>query len=145
MPTYACSAAAGLLSPSQKERIVQSITKIHHEEANAPAYLVQVIFHDLAVGNHWIAGAPAPTGQIWVRGDIRAGRTEEQKARMLERILADVAGIAETVPENVWVYICDIPATNIAEYGSILPTPGNEAAWLERLPAALKARLGSRG
>ena len=145
MPTYACSAAIGLLSPSRKERIVQSITRIHHEEAKAPAYLVQVIFHDLPTGNHWIAGALAPTGQIWVRGDIRAGRTEEQKARMLERILADIAGIAETVPENVWVYICDIPASNIAEYGSILPTPGNEAAWLERLPAALKARLGSRG
>ena len=44
MPTYACSAAAGRLTPTQKLEIVQSITAIHHEETGAPRYFVQVIF-----------------------------------------------------------------------------------------------------
>jgi hypothetical protein len=41
----------------------------------------------------------------------------------------------------VWVYLSDIPATNIAEYGRILPLPGEENAWFEMLPDPLKARL----
>jgi hypothetical protein len=31
MPTYACSAADGRLTPAQKLEIVQSITAIHHD------------------------------------------------------------------------------------------------------------------
>ena len=41
MPTYACSAATGRLTPVQKTEIVRSITAIHHEETGAPRYLVQ--------------------------------------------------------------------------------------------------------
>ena len=55
MPTYACSAAAGRLTPAQKLEIVQSITAIHHEETGAPRYFVQVIFYDIAPDNHYVA------------------------------------------------------------------------------------------
>jgi phenylpyruvate tautomerase PptA (4-oxalocrotonate tautomerase family) len=81
MPTYACSAAAGRLTPAQKLEIVQSITAIHHGETGAPRYLVQVIFYDIAPANHYIAGQLAPAGQIWICGDIRDGRTQEQSCQ----------------------------------------------------------------
>src|SRR5258705_13249053 len=64
MPTYACSAAAGRLTPDQKVEIVQSITAIHHEETGAPRYLVQVIFYDIAPGSHYIGGQFAPPSHI---------------------------------------------------------------------------------
>jgi phenylpyruvate tautomerase PptA (4-oxalocrotonate tautomerase family) len=51
MPTYACSAAAGRLTPAEKLEIVQSITAIHHGETGAPRYFVQVIFYDIAPAN----------------------------------------------------------------------------------------------
>src|SRR5260221_6243122 len=105
MPTYVCSAATGRLTPVQKTEIVRSITAIHHEETGAPRYLVQVIFHDVAPGNHYVAGRPAPADQIWIRGDIRSGRTEEQKSRMLSRILQEVSRIGEIAKEKVWVYL----------------------------------------
>jgi phenylpyruvate tautomerase PptA (4-oxalocrotonate tautomerase family) len=60
MPTYVCSAATGRLTPTQKTEIVRSITAVHHEETGAPRYLVQVIFHDVAPGNHYVAGRQAP-------------------------------------------------------------------------------------
>jgi phenylpyruvate tautomerase PptA (4-oxalocrotonate tautomerase family) len=85
MPTYACSAAAGRLTPAQKLEIVQSITAIHHGETGAPRYFVQVIFYDIAPANHYIAGQLAPAGQVWIRGDIRDGRTQEQKSRVQYR------------------------------------------------------------
>jgi hypothetical protein len=46
-----------------------------------------VIFYDIAPGSHYIGGQLAPAGQMWIRGDIRDGRSEEQKRRMLSRIL----------------------------------------------------------
>ena len=60
MPTYACSAAAGRLTPTQRLEIVRSITAIHNEETGAPRYFVQVIFYDIAPANHYIAGQLAP-------------------------------------------------------------------------------------
>jgi phenylpyruvate tautomerase PptA (4-oxalocrotonate tautomerase family) len=141
MPTYVCSAATGRLTPVQKTEIVRCITAIHHEETGAPRYVVQVIFHDVAPGYHYVAGRPAPADQIWIRGDIRGGRTEEQKSRMLSRILQEVSRIGEIAEEEVWVYLSDIPAHNIAEYGRVLPVPGAEDAWFATLPASLRERL----
>jgi phenylpyruvate tautomerase PptA (4-oxalocrotonate tautomerase family) len=142
MPTYACSAAAGRLTPAQKVEIVQCITAIHHEETGAPRYFVQVIFYDIAHANHYIAGQLAPAGQMWIRGDIRDGRSEEQKSRMLSRILQEVSRIGEIAEEEVWVYLSDIPAQNMAEYARVLPVPGAENAWFATLPATLRERLG---
>jgi phenylpyruvate tautomerase PptA (4-oxalocrotonate tautomerase family) len=141
MPTYACSTAAGRLTSGQKLEIVKAITAIHHEETGAPRYLVQVIFYDISPGSHYIAGQSAPAGQIWIRGDIRDGRTEEQKHRMLSRLLRDVSKVCKIAEDEVWVYLSDIPAHNIAEYGRVLPTPGEEEAWFATLPGALKERL----
>lgn len=141
MPTYVCTAVAGRLTPVQKAEIVRSITAIHHEETGAPRYFVQVIFHDIAPDSHYVAGRLAPAGQIWVRGDIREGRTEEQKSRMLRRIMQDVSSASGAAEDTVWVYLSDIPAKDIAEYGRILPPPGDERTWFAALPAALKERL----
>jgi len=52
----------------------------------------------------------APADQIWVRGDIRGGRTDEQKSKMLNRIMRDVGKASEAAAETVWVYLSDIPA-----------------------------------
>jgi phenylpyruvate tautomerase PptA (4-oxalocrotonate tautomerase family) len=144
MPTYACSAAAGRLTPAQKLEIVQSITAIHHEETGAPRYLVQVIFYDIGPGNHYIGGQLAPVGQIWIRGDIRDGRTVEQKSRVLSRILQEVSRTSEIAEDEVWVYLSDIPAHNIAEYGRVLPAPGGEKAWFATLPATLRESASAR-
>jgi phenylpyruvate tautomerase PptA (4-oxalocrotonate tautomerase family) len=115
MPTYVCSAALGRLTPVQKTEIAQSIAATHHEETDAPRYLVQVIFHDVAPGNHYVAGRLAPADQIWIRADIRGGRTDEQKSRMLRRIMQDVGRASCAAEDAVWIYLCEIPAANIAE------------------------------
>jgi phenylpyruvate tautomerase PptA (4-oxalocrotonate tautomerase family) len=119
----------------------RSITAIHHEETGAPRYLVQVIFYDVAPGSHYIAGRPVPADQIWVRADIRDGRTDEQKSRMLHRIMRDVGNASGAAADAVWVYLSDIPAANVAEYGRVLLPPGEEEAWFSSLPDAMRERL----
>jgi phenylpyruvate tautomerase PptA (4-oxalocrotonate tautomerase family) len=143
VPTYVCSAATGRLTSGQKAEIVRRITAIHHAETGAPRYLVQVIFCDVAPGSHYIAGRPAPADQIWVRADIRGGRTNEQKSQMLRRIMHDVGEASGAAEETVWVYLSDIPAENVAEYGRVLLPPGSEDAWFATLPDALREKLRS--
>jgi phenylpyruvate tautomerase PptA (4-oxalocrotonate tautomerase family) len=143
MPTCVCSSAQGRLTSDQKSEIVRSITAIHHEETGAPRYLVQVIFCDIAPGSHYIAGRPAPADQIWVRADIRDGRTNEQKSQMLHRIMHDVGEASGATEETVWVYLSEIPAENIAEFGRVLLPPGSEDAWFATLPDALREKLRS--
>jgi len=60
---------------------------------------------------------------------------------MLRRIMRDVARASGAVEDTVWVYLSEIPAANIAEYGCILMRPGEEDAWLSSLPGALREWL----
>lgn len=141
MPTYVCTTSAGYLTQDQRADIARLITVVHGEETGGPRYLVQVLFQELAEGSHYIAGEIAPLSQMWIRGDIRSGRTVEQKASILTRLLKGVSQLIHVNESEVWVYLSDIPAHNIAEFGRILPEPGEEDAWLDTLPSELKKRL----
>lgn len=85
MPTYIVTTTTGRLKREQKEAIVQNVTRIHSQEGgNVPEWLVQVIFKEVARGDVYINKRNADD-QIWIRGDIRAGRTDVQKTAMAER------------------------------------------------------------
>ncbi|MCJ2127147.1 tautomerase family protein [Methylobacterium sp. J-077] len=140
MPTYAISTAKDLTA-EQRAGIVASITAIHAVEATAPRYFVQIIFNRVEPGSIFIGGEPASPDHVWVRADIRAGRTREQKARMLRRIMAETSGILGISEQDVWVYISDIPALSVLEFGHVLPEPGEEEQWLAALPSALREKL----
>jgi hypothetical protein len=56
-----------------------------------------------------------------------------------------LAGITGLPKKFVWVYVTEIPARQMAEYGHILPEPGDEKAWLDRLPAEDRAHMQSVG
>jgi phenylpyruvate tautomerase PptA (4-oxalocrotonate tautomerase family) len=143
MPIYVCTAALGRLTPVQKTEIAKGITAIYHEETGAPGYLVQVIFYDIAPGNHYVAGRPAPADQICIRCDTRSGKTNTQKSQMLRRIMQDVARVSGAAEDAVSVLLCELPAANIAEYGRVAPAPGEEDAWFSSLPDALREKLRS--
>ncbi|MGD9508201.1 MAG: tautomerase family protein [Geminicoccaceae bacterium] len=144
MPTYVCWMRAGQLSPDQRQRIAKSITEIHHDVALAPRYFVQVIFNELEPHSHYAGGEEAEPDHIWIRADIRSGRTQQQKSGLLTRIADAVCAIADVSRENVWIYISDIPGTSIMEFGHILPQPGEEDAWFAELPPDLQEKLRSR-
>ncbi|MFT3730346.1 MAG: tautomerase family protein [Hyphomicrobium sp.] len=143
MPTYLCWTQTGQLSAGQRTAIARSITDAHHEVGRAPRYFVQVIFADIAPGSHFIGGRDAPSGHIWIRADIRGGRTQEQKEQLLNRIADETAQIAGVSKDKVWIYISDIPGPSVLEFGHVLPPPGGEEDWFSKLPAELRDRLKS--
>lgn len=140
MPTYAFTTAREL-TPEQREKLVESVTTIHQSEANAPRYFVQVVFYKVEPGSIFIGGEAASPDHFWIRADIRSGRTNEQKSKMLRRIMQETAEIMGIAEQAVWVYISDIPAQGVLEFGNVLPEPGGEEQWLASLPAALREKL----
>jgi phenylpyruvate tautomerase PptA (4-oxalocrotonate tautomerase family) len=140
MPTYAFTTARALTA-AQRGALVESVTEIHAVEATAPRDFVQVVFHRVEPGSIFIGGEPASPDHVWVRADIRSGRTPAQKSKMLRRIMAETSEILGISEQAVWVYISDIPAHGVLEFGNVLPEPGGEPAWLASLPAELREKL----
>jgi phenylpyruvate tautomerase PptA (4-oxalocrotonate tautomerase family) len=109
MPTFTCFTSPGALTPAQKDGIARVCTDVYHEEFGLARYLIQVIFCEVAVGDRYIAGQPAPPDLIWIRCDLREGRNETQKAKLLHRLRQGVADAANVSDEAIWIYLCDIP------------------------------------
>ena len=86
-------------------------------------------------------GRKQSSNHIWIRGDIRAGRSEQVRESLISNIAADVSTIAKTSLDNVWVYVCSLAPTDMIEYGHVLPRAGMEQEWFDNLPASLKAHI----
>ena len=141
MPTYIVTAPKGRLSANQKQRLAARITDIHCATTGAPAYFAQVIFNEVMPGNYFLGGKLLRQDNIFVHGEIRAGRDVMTKEKLVLDIMAATAGIADTEESCVQVYILDVPARQIAEWGQILPNPGDESNWLARIPDHVKQRM----
>jgi phenylpyruvate tautomerase PptA (4-oxalocrotonate tautomerase family) len=145
MPTYHCTAPAGLLDARKKSAIAAEITRIHNAVTGAASFFAQVIFTDIASGNHFMGGAPLASDQIFIHGFIRAGRSVPDRERLVTDMVTAIADLAALPKKLVWVYVTEIPARQMAEYGHILPEPGGEQAWLDGLPAGDRAYMQSVG
>lgn len=141
MPTYTVTASEGSLGGEQKQRIAAAITETHCTVTDAPNYFAQVLFVDVKPGNYFIAGRPLRSAQVYVHGCIRAGRSAEVKQRLLAGLMQAVAEVAGLPKHQVWVYVAELPARQIAELGHVLPDPGEEAAWTAALPPADRERM----
>jgi phenylpyruvate tautomerase PptA (4-oxalocrotonate tautomerase family) len=135
MPTYVCTVRGGRLSPDQKSRIAEEITRIHCEVTGAPTFFAQVIFEEVKPGNYFMGGKPLIHDQIFVYGRVRAGRSVQDKMKMI-KLMAEAVGEAAGVSRTgVWIYIAELPPRQMIEYGYVLPEPGEEQGWTDALPA----------
>jgi phenylpyruvate tautomerase PptA (4-oxalocrotonate tautomerase family) len=135
MPTYTVTPANLTLSSEQKAKIAALITEAHSGATGAPSYFAQVIFTPLDAGSHFIGGRPNNTPHLYILGLIRAGRTTEVKRALMSRILDGVHATAGVGAEDVWIYLQDIEADHMIEFGRFLPQPGAERAWQSGLSA----------
>jgi phenylpyruvate tautomerase PptA (4-oxalocrotonate tautomerase family) len=144
MPTYVCSVSAGTLSVEQKSAIAKAICRDHSDATGAPPFFVQVVFEEKQLDERFLGG-DATTGHIWIRGDIRAGRSKAQRGELMLSIMRDVSQIAGLKKESIWVYLCNLEPTDMVEYGHVLPAPGEEKTWFESLPESLREYLSGLG
>ena len=145
MPTYTLTTVSGTLTAAQKGMAAAAITRVHNQVTGAATFFAQVIIHEVPEGNYFAGGAPLSRAQVFLNGQIRAGRSATDRTRLLLALRDAVASALGYGQTDVWVYLTDLPARDMIEYGHILPEPGGEQAWLDGLPAADRARMLATG
>ena len=147
MPTYNIFTSPGKLTLAQKEEIARVCTEVYHEEFGIARYLIQVVFYEVANNDRYIGAKPVQPDLIWIRCDVREGRTPEMKARLLHRVQQGIAKAANISEEAVWFYLDDLASVNIMEWGHIMPpfrpelAPHQDDPWFQAVSASLKERL----
>jgi phenylpyruvate tautomerase PptA (4-oxalocrotonate tautomerase family) len=146
MPTYYCTSIEGRLSVQQKSKIAAEITRIHSEVTGAPTYYAQVIFNEVKSENYFMGGTALKHDQVFVYGHIRGGRAAVDKTRMIN-LMAKAVGVAAAIKDqcSIWVYVCELPARQMIEFGHVLPEAGDESVWTAALPAANREFMQSIG
>lgn len=144
MPTYTVS-TSGALSATDKQTIATAITRTHQAVTGAQTFLAQAIFTDISANSWFMGGAPVGPNAVFVHGQIRGGRPTEMRQALLVGLLEATAAAAQVPRTSVWVYLVELPAASMAEYGYILPEPGAEAQWLADLPPGDRALMQSTG
>src|SRR2546423_1151931 len=107
MPTYACTVPSNRLTPEQKTRMASEITRVHNEITGAATFFAQVIFHEVPVGSYFVGGKPLADDQLFLRGQIRAGRSAIDRKRLLLALHQAVAEASGASAGSIWVYLAD--------------------------------------
>lgn len=133
MPLYVVNSRAGAISDDAKAKIAKDITDIHCEVTDAPPTFVHAFFFEEA------PHVPLGDNTALLFGQIRAGRNDEQKAEIVERMSASIHEHASIARDKIFASTTDTPASWVMEGGDLLPEPGEEAEWLAAHDAKLAA------
>jgi phenylpyruvate tautomerase PptA (4-oxalocrotonate tautomerase family) len=143
MPTYTVTSLQGCLDAAKREQIAAEITRIHSGTMGAPTYFAQVIFAEVPPGCYFVGGAALRGHQVFVNGQIRAGRTVASKDKLISEIADAVTAVSRLSKNNIWVYITDLLPRQMVEFGHVLPEPGDEERWTAALPVPDRAHMQS--
>ena len=78
---------------------------------------------------------------IFLLGQIRAGRPKKIKDKLISDLRDIVIKNSKLNETQIWVYIVDLPPSQMIEYGAVLPVSGKEKEWFKNLSTKLKKKL----
>lgn len=129
----------------KKDEMAEAESRALGDVTGAPCYFAQVTINEVRCGNYFLGGTPLKDDQIFVHGFIRDGHPAEMKDALMARLTLDVALASGMKTNCVWIYLSEIPPSQMVEFGRVLPLHGKEAEWSAALPEAEKARLEGIG
>ena len=141
MPTYTVKYSNLKLSPKQKKLIADGITKTHSKFTGANTFFAQVIFQKNENSSHFMGGKLVKNKEIFLNGQIRAGRTSAIKKNLILGLRKVLTHNTKLNKDFVWIYLEDLPPKQMIEYGEILPKSGKEIDWFKSLSISLKKKL----
>jgi phenylpyruvate tautomerase PptA (4-oxalocrotonate tautomerase family) len=118
------------LDDAKRFAIVDEFTKIHTEVTGAPRHFVNVNFSEYADGRMFTGGKPRNTSIVY--GFVRAGRTREVRAELLERLSEAWCRITGQDARMLVLGLIELESTSVMEAGLIMPAPGEEPEWLRK-------------
>ena len=141
MPTYTVKYSNIYLSQKQKNSIASDITNTHSKFTGANTFFAQVIFQKNEKNAHFMGGRLVKTKEIFLNGQIRAGRTSKVKKQLILGLKNILIKNTKLQSDFVWVYLEDLLPDQMIEYGEVLPKSGKEKKWFNSLKPNLKKRL----
>ncbi|MGY4650280.1 phenylpyruvate tautomerase PptA (4-oxalocrotonate tautomerase family) [Mycobacterium sp. URHB0021] len=110
--------------------------------SRAPLELVHVVFPELGADHVFTGGNPSTSA--FIRGSIRAGRSEQVRRTLMQRISNSYLEITGADAMGLLVVLIDYPPTWGMEGGLVLPdiTPEAQEAWMAKVTAAPEAPQG---
>ena len=143
MPTYTVTNSNFNLTSQQQKKIAEGITKVHNVVTGANTYFAQVIFNKTKKNNHFMGGKKLKEPSMFLLGQIRAGRTKEIKDKLISKLKDILIKKSKLDETQVWVYIIDLPPSQMIEYGAVLPESGKENEWFLNLSPKLRKKLSA--
>ena len=141
MATYICRAPDGLFDADVKAKLARTITDNHAAVTGGGTTFVQVLFRVFALEDCFIGGKPLAGPHVFIQGHIRAGRSTLERADFVKRTLPAVSELLGVPRYAIWIYLSELPSRAMAEFGHVLPEPGDDTAWLAALPAEDRSYL----
>ena len=145
MPTYIVKTSNIKLNKKSKVKIAKDITEEHKNTTGANSFFVQVIFEENNKNNHFMGGKKVREPSIFLLGQIRAGRPKKTKDKLISDLKDIVIKNSKLNETQIWVYIVDLPPSQMIEYGEVLPKSGKEKIWCSKLSKKLKKKLSKIG
>tara|TARA_Y100001936_G_C15726601_1_gene483817 strand:- start:4 stop:456 length:453 start_codon:yes stop_codon:yes gene_type:complete len=141
MPTYTVKYSNFNLSQKQKNSLANDISNTHSKHTGANTFFAQVIFQKNEKNSHFMGGKLVKTKEIYLNGQIRAGRTSKVKKKLILGLRKILIKNTKLKKDFVWVYLEDLSPDQMIEYGEILPKSGQEKKWFDSLTLSLRKRL----
>ena len=88
-----------------------------------------------------MGGKLVKTKEIFLNGQIRAGRTSKVKKQLILGLRKILIKNTKLRSDFIWVYLEDLLPNQMIEYGEVLPKSGQEKKWFNSLSLSLKKRL----
>ena len=145
MPTYTVTNSNFNISSKQQKKLAEGITQVHNVVTGANTYFAQVIFNKTKKNNHFMGGKKIKEPSLFLLGQIRAGRPKKIKDKLISDLKETVIKNSKLDETQVWVYIIDLPPSQMIEYGEVLPESGKEKVWFSKLSKKLKKKLSKIG
>ena len=131
MPVYSLTSRKPI-SNAKKQQLVDLFTDTHCSIMVAPEQFVHVLFSD---------GIPIfDRKHLYIHANVRAGRTPQTIEKMRDALITGCAKILGVKEHKIHLNMLEIQAKWIMEGGYVMPDPGEEEEWMEKVTKDLAER-----
>lgn len=131
MPVYSLTSHKKI-SKDKKQKLVDLFTDAHCSIMIAPEQFVHVLFSDgIRIREN---------KSLYIHANVRKGRGQDQIDKLCKTLRTESAEILGVNEEKIHINLLEIDAKWAMEGGYVMPGPGEEDEWMEKVTKALAER-----